>query len=542
MNAVSIGWQTGYTVARRTFEDPVGEYQQRNWLDVQARYALLWAYFDNAMFDRTAAFGNAFLWSQYKSVYSLYRNIRLIYNPVTRLVNFYAGNVYPGILSTSGSLPEGIPNAIPFESDTPTLLKEAIGQLWQWSNWQAKKSVLVRYGAALGSVLVEVTDDLEHRKVALSVIWPGKVAHLELDSADNVKAYAIEDMASDDVTSQTYVYRKEVDKDAFRYFRDGQPYDYGDGSVVPNPYGFVPAVWVKHSDTGSDIGSPAIAGSLGKIDELNNLASHIHDQIHKVIGAPLVLWSDGSLRNLFGTTKRGMTEDSPVPESDQESVLMLKGPTGGRVDSLAGALDLTSSLAAMDRQIEEIEKNHPELTVFEKLQEMSSITGPAVSRIIMPTVARLVEAQANYDQASIHLFQMAVAIAGMRATSGAWGTLNRQQQKFVPFSLDSYARGDLDFTITPRPLLIPTKLETAQEKQAMWTGVGLAVTAGAPLEVALRDEGWSEEDIAQLGEAKLAEIKRQQALAQEDIIPPVGQNGQPNPVTQQRGGTQQNGR
>jgi hypothetical protein len=506
MMALSTGIQTGYYAARRVFEDPAGNYQSQNWTDMQAAYSLLWAYYNNALFDRTASLGNSSVWSAYKSAYTLYRNIRLIYNPTRRLVDFYAGQVYPGVLSVDGStLPDGVPMAIPFEHDTPSTLTAAIAQFWQWSNWQAKKAVMVRYGAALGSVLIEVTDDPERGKVSAEIVWPGFVSDLELDPAGNVKGYALEYLSLDAEENRSFLYRKEVDGDYYRYYRDGQPYNYGSGTTVPNSYGFVPAVWVKHSDTGSDVGSPAIAGSLGKIDELNNLASHVHDQIHKVIGAPLVLWSSGSLQNLFGATKRGATSEFPEPTADTESVLMLKGPPDGKVDSLAGALSLADSMTYMQQLMTEIERDHPELTVFEELRTMSQVTGPAASRLVAPAISRLAEAAANYDRQSVKLFQMAVAIGGMRASSGAWGNLSRQQQKFSSFSLDSYTRGDLDLAILPRPVLIPTKLETAQEKQAIWTGVGLAVKAGVPLSIILEDEGWSEEDIARLKAAKAAE-------------------------------------
>ena len=125
---------------------------------------------------------------------------------------------------------------------------------------------------------------------------------------------------------------------------------------------------------------------------------------------------------------------------------------------------------------------------------------------------------------------MAVAIAGMRANDGSWPELTAQQQKFTPFGLESYARGDLDMSIASRPLLTPTALEMAQEKQATWTGVKLAVDAGVPLELVLRQEGWTEEELAELEEvtdkeakAQQASIQRQQFLSQEDSIPAVSQ-------------------
>jgi hypothetical protein len=544
IQATSVGLQAGIIAARRVFEDPASAYQQRSFQAQAIQYSLLWSYYNNSMFEKIPHIVNlagwsgnnswgpwavAQSWAAYKANYNLYRNIRLIYNPTRRLVDFYAGQIYPGVLSEDGqSLPDGVPLAVPFAKDTDPSLKAAVAQFWQWSNWQAKKSLQVRYGAALGSVFTELVDDLEHGKICAEIPWPGFISNLELDSAGNVKAYAIQYQAHDG--NESYLYCKEVDADAFRYYRDGEPFDYGYGAIVENPYGFVPATWTKHVDVGGDHGSPAIAGSFGKIDELNNLVSHIHDQIHKVIGAPVVLWSSGSVQSLFGTKKRGSTFDFDEPSSDQESVLMLKGPADGKVDSLAGNLDLAAADVHVGRLLAEIEDSHPELTFYKMLRQMSQVTGPAAERLAGDVTSRVIEAQAAYDQANIKLFQMATAMAGFRANSSSWGSLNRQQQKFTPFGLDSYERGDLDMAIMPRPILKPTKTEVAMEKQAMWTGVKLATEAGVPLELALRDEGWTEEELQALqdatdreAKAQVDQIQRQQFLAQSDTIPMVNQ-------------------
>ena len=531
--AIGAGIQAGYTAAWRVFEDPeqqnLNSQQQNAQYNRIAEYHLLWAYYSNSMFERTSHQLGSWLtsnlspqeqnirflhtWQAYKANYNLYRNIRMIYNPTRRLVDFYAGQIYPGVLSEDGlELPDSIPMAVPFSEDTDPALKDAIGQFWQWSNWQSKKSVHVRYGAALGNVLIEVVDDVAHGKVTAEIVWPGFIFDLELNSAGDVQAYTIDYQVRDD-DGKPYQYRKEVDKTSFRYYKDGEPFDYdGNGAVIPNIYGFVPAVWIKHIDVGGDHGSPAIAGSFGKIDELNNLASHVHDQIHKVIGAPVVMWSQGAIQNLYATQKRGPTSDFDEPAKDQESVLMLKGPADGRIDSLAGALSLSDTLPYMKELTGEIENDHPELGFYRMLREMSQVTGPAASRIAGDVSSRVAETQAAYDDKNISLFRMAVAIGGMRANSHAWGPLNRQQQKFLPFNLTSYTRGDLDMTIMPRPLLTPTKLETSQEKLAMWTGVNMAVTAGAPLALVLADEGWTDEEIKELQTQVDAEQTKQLAV------------------------------
>src|SRR5260221_651443 len=304
LNMVLQAGVAAYTSARRVFEEPSVAHDQALYLNQQAAYNLLWAYYNGCMFEKIAGTLNwnwaayAGGWQAYKMNYNLYRNVRLIYNPTRRLVDFYAGQVYPGVLSEDGQdLPDGVSLAVPFSKDTPKALRSAIAQFWAWSNWQSKKAVQVRYGAALGSVLIEICDDLDRGKVTAEIIWPGFVTNLRLDSAGNVKSYWIEYLARDEKGS--YTYRKEVDLDSFRYFKDNEPFDYsetGAGAVVDNPYGFIPAVWIQHINVGGDHGSAAISGSMGKIDELNNLISHVHDQIHKKIGAPLVMWSDGSVQ------------------------------------------------------------------------------------------------------------------------------------------------------------------------------------------------------------------------------------------------------
>lgn len=514
MYAGLTGWQTGWQAARRVFEDPATAQQQNDFEYQASQYNLLWSYYNHAMFDKSMGISQ-----QYKSNYNLYRNIRLIYNPVRRLVDFYSGQVYPGVLSEDGAmLPDGIPLAVPFSEDTPPELKSAIAQFWQWSNWQAKKAVHVRYGAALGNVLIEVVDDVERGKVTAEICWPGFVKDLDLDAAGNVRMYIIEYKAKDP-DGTMYTYRKEMDKQVFRYYRDDLLIQ-----ETANPYGFTPAVWIKHNDVGSQQGSPAVAGSLAKIDELNNLASHVHDQIHKVIGAPVILWTSGGVQNLFNKEKRGATSDFEEPKADQESILMLKGPADGKVDSLAGDLNLADSLVYMKELLAEIEQDHPELVFYRELREMTQVTGPAASRLAGDVAARVSEAQAAYDNGNISLFRMALAIAGFRANSGAWGPLNRQQEKFTPFNLDSYERGDLDMSIMPRPLLTPTKLETAMETQAVWTGVKLATEAGVPLELILKQEGWTDKEIAELekaqdkeAKAREAAIEREQRLSREDV-------------------------
>ena len=435
----------------RVYSDPSkahasGQYQPGT------QYNLLWQYYTaEALEDRAT-------WAAYRGRYGLYRNTRQIYNPVRRLVNFYAGAVYPGPLVRPG---EESPGAMPLPDDTPVALVEAIAQCWQWWNWQAQKAALVRFGAALGDVLVELVDDVDGGRVYPNVIWPGFVTDLRLDAQGNVKLVEVEYQTSDE-DGRPYTYLKHMDGDRIEERRNGQT-----TREESNRYGFVPAVWVRHVADGGDHGQPAISGSIGKMDELNSLASHVHDQVHRVIAAPVILWTAGQVGNLFEQGKR-LPTDRLAANEDRESLLMLKGPEGGRTESLAGSLDLSAALPYIQSLLGEIEADHPELNMYAQLRAMSQVTGPGAQRLLGDVDNLVGEVSAGYDQQVVKLFQMALAIGGWRAQSGAWsgGQMSSQQQKFLPFNLDSYARGELDFRVLPRPLIPLTDMERIMNERA----------------------------------------------------------------------------
>ncbi len=502
-----------YNAFRIFYSNPSLEQTLQAYRSRHDYYLLLWRYYNNAIWDRAEA-----NWSVYASRKNLYRNTRSIYNPVRRLVDFYASQIYPGVLSEDGEeLPEGVPLAIPFADDTDPLIKSGISQLWQWSNWQSKKAVIVKWAAAIGSVLIEVEDDVEKGKVYLKPVWPGLVVDLNLDHSGNIKQYVIEYPIQDEKDSgirggmgntnfvETHIFRKEVDEISFRYYRDGEPWDWeGNGAVVENPYGFVPAVWINHIDVGSSHGQPAFQGSYTKLDEINAKASQINDYIGRVIASPNIITSgaSGGLSNMSkNTTKRGNTDDFTDAGSDTESMLFLTAPQGTDVKFLTGNLNIADAYLPIDRMLAEIEADNPEITFWSKLREMSQVTGPGAQALVGDVIALVQEAAASYDRGCTSLFQMALAIAGYRANAGDWGDtdmggMTAQRKKFLPFSLDSYAAGDLDFTIQPRTLLKTTKLQDAQEKLAFWTGVKAATDAGAPLISVLQADGWAEEQIA----------------------------------------------
>lgn len=428
---------------RRVYSDPGGEQRKQAFDARQAVYGLRWAYYTNSAFDDLER------WQVYRSTHRLYRMTRSIYNPTARLVDFYTGAVFPGRLSVE----PGKPSAIPLGEDTPPALRTAIAEVYRASNWQANKSVMIRWGGALGETLIEIMDDVERGQVYLQNTWPGYVADLELDAMGNVKAYAIEYTAEDE-NEQPYRYRKEVDKLIFTEYRN---------EVVmrtwPNPYGFVPACWCVHRNEGGDHGAPAIR-NVGKIDELNSLAAHVLDELHKRMSAPVLFAGQTSIAG-------GQAKRPPSDQAAQEAIPVVTGSQDASIHAV-DIPDMAGPMASLERIIAEVEADHPELTFYQQLRDMQQVTGPGAARLMGDVEALVGDAQANYDEQMRKALQMAVAIGGWRLSQGDWGSPNRQQAAYQGFDLDSYDRGDLDFEIDARPLIPLTKLEQLEiERQEL---------------------------------------------------------------------------
>lgn len=442
----------------RTYSNPSEDYVGAPWIARKNTYDMRWQYYNNSAFEDLAK------WRAYKGTSGLYRHIRSIYNPTQRLVDFYSGIVYPGMLTTDAQkAAAGMPVAIPLSEDAPAALRLAIAQIWKWSNWQSKKSLYVRFGAALGDVLTHVVDDVNDGMVYVEVLWPGMVTDLDLDTRGNVQMYEVAYQIADETSNKTYTYKRRVDIESICTFRNDEPWSYDDvPAEIPNPYGFVPACWTKHRDVGEDFGDPAMRG-VGKIDELNSLASMVLDNDRKILTAPVLVKGKGFTKMATTKTQNAPTDIMLRPELDQGGINFIQGPS----DADFKTLDLPEGEAMLriESLLAEIEKDHPELGMYKELRAMSNVTGPGAARLFGDVETYVSDAKANYDTQSIRLFGMAVAIAGYRANDGSWPTLTKQQTVFKPFDLTSFAGGYIDFSIDPRPLIQPTEAERLANEQ-----------------------------------------------------------------------------
>jgi hypothetical protein len=405
-----------------------------------SRYAIAEGYYSNVVYDAAETYS-----ARLKSYNKLYTHLRPIYNPVYRLVESYTAKVYGGSLDF-GDLSTG---AIPILMASDPL-KDAIRQLWIWSNWRIQKGLYVRTGANLGDVFLKVVDEPDKEKVRMEVLHPGKVAEIETDAVGNVKSVVIQYTKMETVNGaeKDYTYTETIDENEFVTAKDGAEFPfYKDANGKPvsrweNPYGFVPLVKVKHKDVGMQWGANAYPAQMGKINELNDAASLLNDQVRKAIN---LVW-------YFAGVKGKPSVDTSADEKDK--VPAVYGPEGSQPYPMIGNIDITAAGVNVDRMLLELERDMPELALH-RLRDGGNLTAPGVRSAYSDAIDRFTEAQGIYDDGLIRAQKMAVSIGGLRGYEG-----------FQSFNLNSFDAGDLEHYIKDRPI-VADELSKSERIQAL---------------------------------------------------------------------------
>jgi hypothetical protein len=407
-----------------------------------SRYALYESYLNGTVYKSINAQAQML-----KAANGLYRRIRNIYNPVGRqnkllTAYIYGGNIDPENLTTG---------ALPIKTDNPALYP-ALRNLLNWSRWSRQKSMYVRYGASLGDVFIKVNDDRVAQKVRMEVLHPAKIREMETDASGNITRVIIEYEVDEPLDLSTlkpgarafaeqqrksYLYTETIDKEWFRTYKDGEPFAYYtdmQGRQVTeweNEYGFVPLVKCSHADIGLMYGANAWYESMGKINEINDAASLLNDNLRK---------STVPLLQALGMSKAdGLQFESTG--KDELQILYAPGE-GARFDPITLQIDVGGALENIEKMLGELERDMPELALQRIRESGSQMTAPGVRAGYADAFTRIEEAQGAYDEALVRAMQMGVTIGGYNRYEG-----------FERFNLASYPAGALEMTIKPRPII-----------------------------------------------------------------------------------------
>lgn len=387
--ATSAGW----TAALEAWRGEISDTEETR----TTRYGVLWGFYLNDCYDELV---NDYA-QAYKANRALYTSIKAIYNPAARLVDFYVAKIAGGPLDPTGQ--EG---ALPIVDAEPGVLENVL-QVWRWSRWGRKKALWARWGACLGDVVLKVVEDREAEEVALQVHWPGDLVDADFDRLGRVTYARFEYEAQEreaDGTITTYTYGEIITPEMFATFRDGEPYDYvngeenGEYSAWANDLQFVPVVVTRHKDGGHQWGLNAFHNGLHKIDDANDLASHLGDQVRKAIHPQWVS---------FGT--RPASSGDGLERSDK---VWHHPKTDGSIQALVEDINIADTAAEIQNRLQEIERDFPELKVYEMKDQ--NLSGRAVKLLYGDVIDRVVEARGQYDAALVEANQMALRIGGLR--------------------------------------------------------------------------------------------------------------------------------
>lgn len=481
--------RTTITTFRESYlsSDTVDPENFSDWDSRNFRYKFFWAMFENTAYEEAVH-----TWAKgYKTRQALYKYIRGIYNPSARVCNFQRDHVWAGRLNIVDGMAtdEG---ALPIVTDNDAL-RGAIGALWKASNWQAKKDLVVLWGAVFGDVAISIVDNPEKNKVYLRIVNPGTLTRVERDFFGNVKSYEIQEIRVND-EDEEYEYREIATRDGdnvlYTTYLDGEIYDFGQGGEWTVPYGFIPMVIIPHIDVGLDWGYSELHTGRGKFAEIDDIASKLNDQVRKTVDAK---WLASGVENpklrqksltMTGATP---TENKPQPGREEEHILY--APQGASMQPLIAPLPIDATNATIQQMYEALENEYPELKL-EKLTVQGALSGAALRIARQPVETKILQRRAGYDDALVRVQQMAIAIGGWRGYDG-----------YAGFNLASYEQGTLDHSIGERPVFRTFETDKVEEAAQFWAAAKIAGEAGVGLEAFLREMGWTEDKVEEILES-----------------------------------------
>lgn len=474
----------------------------------RARYALAWSLYQNTAFRDLHDHAE-----QFRRAFGLYRHVRNIYSPVDRIVEFAAAHIYGSQWDADAGDGKEVPSAAPIAGDAATpALRAAIARLWRDSMWPINAEAWVRSGALNGDAPVKVVTDVRRGKVLFQAENPKHFKSVDFDAAGHVRGYVIERVVPDPrprrdgQAARTVIYEEHCERDGElvvwrTYLVDGGTAigwdwtrDAGDQSggraEWSEAYGFVPMVWTKHVDAGLPFGLSEFHTARPKIVECDDQASKLNDQIRKVV-EPKWLYAGFKPDDFVKLRKASEQAERDDPEAGRrlEGFLSTADPNA-KGQPLVAPLQIADALANVVSMVEEIERGFPELR-FDRLRAGGDVSGESLRVARQPVETKIARRRARYDVDLVRLHQMGAAIGGELYRQ----TRDARFDVFAGFGLDSYAAGTLDHQIGPRPVFGSDPFESEALRTARYTSITAAKAAGIPHRTAMREAGYTDEQI-----------------------------------------------
>ncbi len=465
---------------------------------VQEWYRIFELYYqNNGLYDLLASFLRVNgLWLQ---------GMKPLRNPAHRAVEFHVAHLWPG------ALPKAMPLVVKNKGKAKAITA-AIEQIWDWSNWGTEKQLTARSYANLGDLFIKVPTyrgvDGEVSQVFLQVLNAGNVIDFRTDARkfltfiriDTAQVRATEQ--GSEVITRTEVWDKA--SGTYRVFehpkgKGAAIKDLGEPTINKNVmeafgFDFLPIVHAKFADVGSDRGANCYMHALDKIDEANMAATRLHQILFRYNKPTTVVMAnsvDDSGRPLPAPTvddRDGNESTSDAIKIGDEDLWELPGYTD--LKHLVPDLKYADALAILNAQMSELEGDLPEILYYQ-LKEKGEMSGRALQTLLSGAIDRALEARGNAETALVNAQKMALTIGQLRNLPG-----------FEAKAIGTFEAGDFAHTFQERDVISLSKKERAEIVKGL-------TDSGAALDFAMKQAGFSEEEIAENSTAADEQAKRQ---------------------------------
>lgn len=474
--------------------------------------------------------------------------MQALYNPAFRAVEFHVAHLWPGKLS----------RAFRIQSENKKL-EAAINKIWKWSNFEAKKQLAARWFAEFGTLFIKSYVKKNSKgiaeKVAQQVIKPRYVTDFEVDSSDFITyirtdAQKVRMGANErpETYMRTEVWSKKKNLHVVyehRYSRNtplsqlGSPIE--QSQISDYGIDFIPFVHAKFTDIGEPRGLGVFVPVLDKIDEANRIATRLHEIAFR-FNKPTIAISSGGVDNsgrplpaVRLQDKNGTALESEDDIfADDRSIFMIPG--NGKMEMMIPNINFRDHLGELTDQMDEIKQDLPELRYYD-IKEPSGISTETMRMMLGGAVDRVIDARGSAHSALIRANQMALTLARVNNIEGFAdiGTYEGGQfehdfadQEVLPLTkkeradiVKVYQEADMDILFSMKQAgYTNEEIEEYKRSPEYLTRMQTkANDSGIALETLLKRAGWTEAELKEYGQQKLAAI----ALEQEDTVPTEAQ-------------------
>lgn len=444
----------------------------------------------------------------YDALYDLYNNddaiipddtTRRLRTVVNRSVEFYAAKMLPGQeIKVTANTGEG-------DGETENIeLQESIEQIIKDSNIGNNKSAMLRGFSLYGDSFIRVRGDRE--KSYLEDISPFYVTDFGEDSRGFLTYLRIDIPILDandnpanyteywELATKTYrTWESQNNARTTQINELGQPKETVRFSALG--IDFIPIVHTKFRDNGDPRGQGCVYHALDKIYEANRVATRLHDLLF-AFGEPVFIASANSTDAQGRPLPPPRVEAAPVATGTGTGIIgavaeifgrLIKMPGLSTITSLIPDIDYSDALAILNAQMEELEKDLPELRWYAlSPTEQGAMSGKALRTLLGAAIDRANEARHNFLSSLSRAFEMALTI----------GIFNN----VFPASLGEFDSGDFEHELH----VDSAWGESVDEKAATMAAL---TGAGVPAKSAMALAGFTDIEIADAFPAGVGETE-----------------------------------